>query len=82
MIGAEQERTTTAPRTQAVRAGVGNDTAYGAVMPPLHLSSNFTFAGLGQKDAAAHDENWFLGGQQHVHGLGDLLAVGSRFGDG
>ncbi len=32
--------------TDVVRAGLASDTAYGAVMPPLYLSSNFRFAGL------------------------------------
>ncbi|MEQ9400391.1 MAG: cystathionine gamma-synthase [Longimicrobiales bacterium] len=35
------------PRTALVRAGVGTDTAHGAVIPPLHLSTTFTFEGLG-----------------------------------
>ncbi|MEM7166870.1 MAG: cystathionine gamma-synthase [Planctomycetota bacterium] len=34
-------------RTEVVRAGVATDTAFGAVIPPLYLSSNFEFAGLG-----------------------------------
>ena len=33
--------------TNAVRAGLAADPAYGAVMPPLYLSSNFRFAALG-----------------------------------
>lgn len=33
------------PATLAARAGVGTDTAHGAVMPPLYLSSNYTFDG-------------------------------------
>ncbi len=37
--------------TLAARAGVGCDTQHGAVMPPLHLSANFSFAGFGQKRA-------------------------------
>ncbi|HVS62018.1 MAG TPA: cystathionine gamma-synthase [Thermoanaerobaculia bacterium] len=37
------------PATLAARAGIGADLQHGAVMPPLHLSSNFTFAGLGEK---------------------------------
>jgi cystathionine gamma-synthase len=37
------------PATVAARAGVCADREHGAVMPPLHLSSNFTFAGLGEK---------------------------------
>ena len=34
--------------TSAVRASIESDTQHGAVVPPLHLSSNYTFAGLGQ----------------------------------
>jgi cystathionine gamma-synthase len=37
------------PSTRAVRTGVDTDTAHGAVMPPLHLSSNFSFEGFGLK---------------------------------
>lgn len=35
--------------TRAVRAAIESDTQHGAVVPPLHLSSNFAFAGLGEK---------------------------------
>jgi cystathionine gamma-synthase len=35
--------------TIAARAGVDADPAFGAVMPPLYLSSNYSFAGFGQK---------------------------------
>jgi cystathionine gamma-synthase len=35
--------------TLAVRAAIESDTQHGAVVPPLHLSSNFAFAGLGEK---------------------------------
>jgi len=35
--------------TIAVRASLESDTQHGAVVPPLHLSSNYTFAGFGQK---------------------------------
>jgi cystathionine gamma-synthase len=38
-----------APATLAVRAGVDNDPGHGAVMPPLYLSSNFSFEGFGRK---------------------------------
>lgn len=34
--------------TRAVRAGIEDDSHYGAVVPPLHLSSTFTFSGLDQ----------------------------------
>ncbi len=35
--------------TRAVRAGIETDTQHGAVVPPLHLSTNYTFAGFGRK---------------------------------
>jgi len=35
--------------TRAVRASIESDTQYGAVVPPLHLSSNFAFKGYGEK---------------------------------
>ena len=35
--------------TRAVRASIESDKQHGAVVPPLHLSSNFAFAGFGQK---------------------------------
>lgn len=35
--------------TIAVRAGVDSDSAHGAVMPPIVLSSNFSFEGFGGK---------------------------------
>lgn len=34
------------PTTRAVRAGIATDAAFGAVVPPLHLSTNFSFEGL------------------------------------
>ena len=34
--------------TGAVRASIESDSQYGAVVPPLHLSSNYTFAGFGE----------------------------------
>ncbi|MBK8480223.1 MAG: cystathionine gamma-synthase [Proteobacteria bacterium] len=42
---------TLAPRTRAVRAGIGGDLHHGAVISPLHLSTNFTFAAFGVKRA-------------------------------
>lgn len=35
--------------TRSVRAGIATDTHHGAVVPPLHLSTNFSFAGFDQK---------------------------------
>ncbi|MGH8195956.1 MAG: cystathionine gamma-synthase [Woeseiaceae bacterium] len=37
------------PATLAVRASLESDTQFGAVVPPLHLSSNYTFDGFGNK---------------------------------
>ena len=37
------------PATAAVRAGIDRDAAYGAVTPPIVLSSNFSFDGFGNK---------------------------------
>jgi len=34
--------------TSAVRASIESDTQHGAVVPPMHLSSNYTFAGFGE----------------------------------
>ncbi|SEW37146.1 cystathionine gamma-synthase [Austwickia chelonae] len=36
------------PHTRAVRAGLESDTTHGAVVPPVYLSSNYTFAGFGE----------------------------------
>jgi cystathionine gamma-synthase len=41
----------TASSTRAVRAGIESDTQHGAVVPPLHLSTNYSFTGLGGKRA-------------------------------
>ena len=38
-----------APWTRAVRAGIESDTQHGAIVPPLHLSTNYSFEGLGGK---------------------------------
>lgn len=35
--------------TQAVRTALDSDTQFGAVVPPIHLSSTYTFAGFGQR---------------------------------
>ena len=39
------------PATAAVRAGICSDAHHGAVVPPLHLSSTFSFDGFGRKRA-------------------------------
>ena len=35
--------------TRAVRAGIESDRQFGAVVPPLYLSTNYTFEGFGRK---------------------------------
>ncbi|GAP67106.1 O-succinylhomoserine (thiol)-lyase [Mizugakiibacter sediminis] len=40
-----------APCTRAVRTGIETDTQHGAVVPALHLSTNFAFAGFARKRA-------------------------------
>ena len=41
--------TTLQSATLAVRAGIDTDSAFGAVVPPIVLSSNFSFAGFNEK---------------------------------
>ena len=38
-------------KTRTVRAALETDTQFGAVVPPIHLTSTFAFAGYGQKRA-------------------------------
>ncbi|GAB2523260.1 cystathionine gamma-synthase [Lysobacter humi (ex Lee et al. 2017)] len=59
-----------APATAAVRAGIDRDTAFGAVTPPLVLSSNFSFAGFGRKRAYDYTRS----GNPTRDLLGDALA--------
>ena len=35
--------------TNTVRAGIDSDAQYGSVMPPVYLSTNYSFEGLGDK---------------------------------
>jgi cystathionine gamma-synthase len=39
------------PKTRAVRAALDTDTQFGAVVPPIHLTSTFSFLGYGEKRA-------------------------------
>lgn len=56
--------------TRAARAGVDEDEQFGAVMPPLYLSSTFTFAGLGE----ARDYDYTRSGNPTRDQLGAALA--------
>lgn len=44
---------TPSPITRAMRAGIGTDTSAGAVIPPIHLSTTYAFAGF--DEPRAHD---------------------------
>ena len=56
--------------TSAVRASIESDTQYGAVVPPLHLSSNYTFEGLG----APRQYDYTRSGNPTRDALADALA--------
>jgi cystathionine gamma-synthase len=56
--------------THAVRAAIESDTQYGAVVPPLHLSSNFAFAGFGDK----RQYDYTRSGNPTRDALADVLA--------
>ena len=56
--------------TQAVRAGVDTDSAHGAIMPPIYLSTNYSFAGFGQK----RDYDYTRSGNPTRDTLADVLA--------
>ena len=58
--------------TRAVRAGIESDAQYGAVVPPLHLSTNYTFAGLGRKRAYDYSRSGNPTRDQLAAALADL----------
>ena len=58
------------PATRAVRAGIDRDTAYGAVVPPIVLSSNFNFDGFDGK----RQYDYTRSGNPTRDLLGDALA--------
>ena len=58
------------PGTAAVRAGIDSDPAFGAVVPPLVLSTNFSFAGYGEK----RQYDYTRSGNPTRDLLGDALA--------
>jgi cystathionine gamma-synthase len=57
--------------TRAVRAAIDCDPAYGAVVPPLVLSTNFSFAGFGEKRAYDYTRS----GNPTRDQLGEALAA-------
>lgn len=57
--------------TRAVRAAIESDTQHGAVVPPLHLSSNFAFAGFGEK----REYDYTRSGNPTRDALADALAA-------
>lgn len=56
--------------TQAVRAALESDSQHGSIMPPLYLSSNFSFAGLGEK----RQYDYTRSGNPSRDALGEALA--------
>jgi len=60
----------TSKATRAVRASIESDTQHGAVVPPLHLSSNYAFEGLGQP----RQYDYTRSGNPTRDALGDALA--------
>ena len=57
--------------TRIARAGVDSDDQHGAVIPPLYLSSNYTFEGFGQKRTYDYTRS----GNPTRDTLGDALAT-------
>ncbi len=58
------------PRTRLVRAALDSDTQHGAVVPPLHLTSTFSFASFGVKGRYDYSRS----GNPTRDALGDALA--------
>ena len=58
--------------TRAVRAGIESDTQHGAVVPPLHLSTNYTFEGFGKKRQYDYSRSGNPTRDQLAHAIADL----------
>ena len=58
------------PATQAVRAALESDTQFGAVVPPIHLSSTYAFKAFGEKGAYDYSRS----GNPTRDALGEALA--------
>jgi cystathionine gamma-synthase len=61
---------TTSKTTRVVRAGIESDEQHGAVVPPLHLSSNYAFPGFNQKGKYDYTRS----GNPTRDSLGDAIA--------
>ena len=59
------------PETVAVRAGIQCDEQHGAVVPPIHLSANYAFAGFGRPRAYDYSRS----GNPTRDLVGDALAA-------
>jgi len=59
-------------QTRAVRAGIESDSQHGAVVPPLHLSTNYTFEGFGRKRAYDYSRSGNPTRDQLAAALADL----------
>jgi cystathionine gamma-synthase len=69
---AETDMTSTvSTATRAVRASIESDAQHGAVVPPLHLSSNYAFAGFGEP----RQYDYTRSGNPTRDALGDALAA-------
>jgi cystathionine gamma-synthase len=55
-----------------VRAGIESDSQHGAVVPPLHLSTNYTFEGYGRKRAYDYSRSGNPTRDQLANALADL----------
>ena len=58
------------PATRAVRAALESDTQFGAVVPPIHLSSTYAFKAFGEKGAYDYSRS----GNPTRDALGEALA--------
>ena len=61
-----------AASTRAVRAGIESDMQHGAVVPPLHLSTNYAFEGFGRKRPYDYSRSGNPTRDQLGHALADL----------
>ena len=59
-------------QTRAVRAGIESDTQHCAVVPPLHLSTNYTFEGFARKRAYDYSRSGNPTRDQLAGALADL----------